>query len=126
MLQHVDAPAPPKIYFITGTVRASLFPLSYMHQFPGLLEFRITLIILCKSIALVVIAVMHYKFFSQGKSALQLLFLMLRKFLQMHLYEYDTFAVHTDPPSPTSRNCRPTDSTRRRDRRRGKLGPTPG
>ncbi len=39
------------------------------------------------------IAVMHYKFFAQGEFALQILFLMLREFL-MHLYEYDTFAVH--------------------------------
>ncbi len=51
--------------------------------------------ILCKSIVVVVIAVMHYKFFSSGKPAFQILFLMLRKFV-MHLYEkYDAFAVHT-------------------------------
>ncbi len=47
----------------------------------------------CKSIVLVVIAILHYKFFSQGKSAPQILFvfLMLRRFA-MHLYECDTFA----------------------------------
>ncbi len=38
--------------------------------------------------------VLHYKFFSQGESAWQILFLMLRKLFVMHLYEYDTFAVH--------------------------------
>ncbi len=47
-----------------------------------------------KYLILVVIAVMHYKFFSQCKSALQIFFLMRRKFV-MHLYEYDTcFANH--------------------------------
>ncbi len=35
----------------------------------------------------------HYKSCFQGKSALQILFLMLRKCV-MHLYEYDTFAMH--------------------------------
>ncbi len=48
---------------------------------------------LCKSIVLVVIANMHYKSFSECKSALQIFVLMLRKFV-MHLYEYDTFAFH--------------------------------
>ncbi len=47
----------------------------------------------CKSIVLVQMRVLHYKSCFQGKSALQILFLMLRKFV-MHLYEYDTFAVH--------------------------------
>ncbi len=46
--------------------------------------------------ALVVIAIMHYKFVSQGTSASQILFLMLREFV-MHLDEYDTFAVHILP-----------------------------
>ncbi|CAD7953020.1 unnamed protein product [Amoebophrya sp. A120] len=36
---------------------------------------------------------MHYKSFSYGKSALQILFLMLGKFA-MHLCTYDTFAIH--------------------------------
>ncbi len=44
--------------------------------------------------------VLHYKFLFQGKSALQISFLMLRKFV-MHLYEYDTFAMHRNF-SPTS------------------------
>ncbi len=47
------------------------------------------------------IAIMQYKFFSEAKSALQILCLMLRNFvmhleLDLHLYECDTFAVHTE------------------------------
>ncbi|CAD7953311.1 unnamed protein product [Amoebophrya sp. A120] len=40
------------------------------------------------------IAIMDYKSFSPGKSALEILSLMLRKFV-MHLNEYDTFAQDT-------------------------------
>ncbi len=49
----------------------------------------------CKSILPVIIAVIHYKSFSYGKSAIQIIFLMLGKFV-VHFYEYDTlFAMHT-------------------------------
>ncbi len=62
------------------------------------------IVILCKSVVLVQkqMQVLHYKFLCQGKSALQILFLILRKFV-MHLYEYDTFAVHNCCPKPI--NC---------------------
>ncbi|CAD7969415.1 unnamed protein product [Amoebophrya sp. A120] len=49
-------------------------------------------------------ALVYTKFFSQGKSALQTLFLMLRKFV-LHLYDYDTFAVHRRTLRAKGRPC---------------------
>ncbi len=58
--------------------------------------------ILCKSIVLVVIAVMHYKFLFQVKSALQILFLMLRKFVMRFILVRCFYISYTGAPGAGS------------------------
>ncbi len=96
----ITFPAPSSSYSLTSHLDELFFindPLQELLPIPcmyiGCPTKNAMFVLSCAKVSYSYNAVMHYKFFSESKSALQILFLMLRKFVK-HSYEYGTFEMH--------------------------------